>query len=247
MRVLQLTDCHIYGDSSSRFHGIDTKATFDRVLDSLLPIKKADLIVGTGDLSMDGSAQAYEWLENRLLEVNQPVFMIPGNHDRQKEMGARTANTFFLKNEMLVKGSWCLHFINTANQDGHAGKIGQLNLTTLSNNLSKYSKNFHVIFMHHPPVEVGSVWLDEIGLSDAKDFWCSLQSASNVKLIVCGHIHQELDVEAEGIRVLASPSTCLQFKPRTKTYTADKLNPGFRIIDFFSDGTIKTEVVRVLT
>ena len=245
MRIIQLTDCHICGDIASNFDGINTKATFDCVLDSVLKVRKADLIIGTGDISMDGSSQAYSWLQRRLNKANLPVILIPGNHDKPDEFSAQTGSKCFARYNSVVREPWCFHFLNTAKSGHHAGKILKADLMELSLKLQAQSKSFHAIFMHHPPVSVGSIWLDEIGLKNAADFWDHLRPVLNVKLIVCGHIHQELDIINNGVRVLASPSTCLQFKPLTDEYTSDSLEPGFRVIDFLSGGGIETEVIRV--
>jgi Icc protein len=243
MRIIQLTDCHIYGDAASNFDGINTKKTFERVLEGVQKVKKPDLVVGTGDLSMDGSPQSYSWLRQRLERIDAPVILIPGNHDQQDELENRIGSKCFLKCSSLVIDPWCFHFLNTAHAGSHAGRILNNDLSTLTSNLGKNRETFNVIFMHHPPVKVGSIWLDDIGLINATEFWHSIEDAS-VKLIVCGHIHQELDIVRKNVRVLTSPSTCLQFKPLTKEYSADSLAPGFRMIDFSPDGSITTDVIR---
>ncbi|MDI5829785.1 hypothetical protein MJN51_39885, partial [Salmonella enterica subsp. enterica serovar Kentucky] len=48
----------------------------------------------------------------------------------------------------------------------------------------------------------------------------SFQSG-RVKYLLCGHIHQELDLDWNGRRLLASPSTCVQFKPHCANFTLD--------------------------
>ena len=97
MRIIQLTDCHIYGDAASNFDGINTKKTFERVLEGVQKVKNPDLVVGTGDLSMDGSPQSYSWLRQRLERIDAPVILIPGNHDQQDELENRIGSKCFLK------------------------------------------------------------------------------------------------------------------------------------------------------
>jgi len=66
-----------------------------------------------------------------------------------------------------------------------------------------------------------------------------------VNTLLCGHIHQELDVNWQGRRVLASPSTCVQFKPHCTNFTIDPIAPGWRYLDLHPDGTLSTEVHRL--
>ena len=42
-----------------------------------------------------------------------------------------------------------------------------------------------------------------------------------VNTVVCGHIHRDLDLEWQGRRLLATPSTCVQFKPHCTNFTID--------------------------
>ena len=245
MRIIQITDSHIYGDKASNFDGINTKMSLERVLEKVEQLNKPYLVIGTGDLSMDGSSQSYSWLHKRLAKIDAPIVLIPGNHDQQDELASGIESTCFLKYGNLLSGSWCFHFLNTAHAGSHAGRLLSHDLSSLTSNLQNNREIFHVIFMHHPPVKGGSIWLDDMGLTNATEFWRSIKNVSNVKLVVCGHIHQELDVLRKNVRVLTSPSTCLQFKPLTKEYSADSLGPGFRVIDFSVDGLIATDVIRV--
>ncbi len=245
MRIIQLTDCHIYGDAASSFDGINTRKSFERVVEEIQKVNQPDLVVGTGDLSMDGSPQSYTWLHRRLVKIDAPTMLIPGNHDQQDELASVAGSKCYLKYSSLTSDFWCFHFINTAHAGSHSGRILDSDLSALSSNLRDNRKMYHAIFMHHPPVRVGSIWLDDIGLMNVTEFWRSIEHVPNVKLIVCGHVHQELDIVRNNVRVLTSPSTCLQFKPLTQKYSADALEPGFRVIDFLADGLIATHVIRV--
>ena len=47
-----------------------------------------------------------------------------------------------------------------------------------------------------------------------------------VNTVVCGHIHRDLDLEWQGRRLLATPSTCVQFKPHCTNFTIDDVSPA---------------------
>lgn len=63
--------------------------------------------------------------------------------------------------------------------------------------------------------------------------------------IVCGHIHQELDRVVNGIRLLATPSTCVQFLPDSDDFALDSQAPGWRTLDLLPNGDIETQVYRL--
>ena len=74
-----------------------------------------------------------------------------------------------------------------------------------------------------------------------------LRRYPRAKTLLCGHIHQELDLDWHGRRVLASPSTCVQFKPHCTNFTIDAESPGWRWLDLYDDGRLETQVQRLTT
>ena len=48
-----------------------------------------------------------------------------------------------------------------------------------------------------------------------------------------------------GIRMLTTPSTCVQFAPGSEDFALDDLSPGYRSLRLYADGSVQTEVVRV--
>ena len=64
-------------------------------------------------------------------------------------------------------------------------------------------------------------------------------------LQVAEHVHQEIDRQRNGVRLLASPSTCVQFAAGCENFKADDQPPGYRWLELHSDGRIETAVSRV--
>ena len=65
------------------------------------------------------------------------------------------------------------------------------------------------------------------------------------RIQLCGHIHQELDLDWNGRRLMATPSTCVQFKPHCAGFTLDTVAPGWRWLNLHPDGSLTTEVCRL--
>ncbi len=245
LRVIQLTDTHIYADPAARFDGLDTRSSLARVLAASTDGGDDALFVISGDVSMDGGAAGYAWLAPRLAGIGRRVMLIPGNHDQPSTWPAGVEPGFATTPASVALGSWRLHFISTL-VSGHAwGAIDAARLQELALALEREQDSHHAIFMHHPPLAVGSAWLDAMGLRNAAALWTVLARHSHVRVVACGHVHQNFDAYHAGVRVLATPSTCVQFEPRSARYRVDRRAPAYRRLDLLADGRLETEVVRV--
>jgi len=102
-----------------------------------------------------------------------------------------------------------------------------------------------MVCLHHPPVPMGSAWLDTVALKNGDKLLKRLQAAKRVRLLVFGHVHQPYDAEHLGIQVIGTPSTCSQFKPGSDDFAVDDRPPAYRRITLNSDGSSSTELVWV--
>ncbi|MGD8559651.1 MAG: phosphodiesterase, partial [Gammaproteobacteria bacterium] len=83
---------------------------------------------------------------------------------------------------------------------------------------------------------------DALNLRNNTDFLSVLKDFPNVRLVVNGHIHQELDEQRDGVRFLGTPATCFQFAARRTNAGIDSLPPGYRQIMLHDDGSVETRV-----
>lgn len=92
---------------------------------------------------------------------------------------------------------------------------------------------------------VGVTWLDKLGLTNADELWLTLSQYPQVHTVLFGHVHQEHQGEKNGIHYYSTPSTCIQFKRNAVDFALEKLPPGYRWIDLYPNGDLKTGVYRV--
>lgn len=82
VRVLQLTDCHLFADESKDLLGVNTSESFKAVVEAVRAQNfDYDFIAFTGDISQDYSATSYQHFANIISVLHKPVFFLPGNHD----------------------------------------------------------------------------------------------------------------------------------------------------------------------
>ncbi|MCU7797626.1 MAG: 3',5'-cyclic-AMP phosphodiesterase, partial [Candidatus Thiodiazotropha sp. (ex Myrtea spinifera)] len=61
-----------------------------------------------------------------------------------------------------------------------------------------------------------------------------------VKAVLCGHIHQEFQGEHNGVKLLGTPSTCVQFIAGQDDFGIDACPPGYRWLTLQQNGDIET-------
>ena len=68
-----------------------------------------------------------------------------------------------------------------------------------------------------------------------------------MRAVIWGHVHQTFDQLRKGVRLLSTPSTCVQFLPNSEEFAVDMIPPGYRWLELYPDGTFETDVVRLQT
>ena len=242
--VLQLSDSHLHATRDSRMRGVNTYDTLTRVLEHIERQSewKPDLIVATGDLVQDESRAGYRLFRDLLEPFGTPVACIPGNHDDPLLMAEELGSAPFQFGGCMELDGWSVVMLNTHVAGDDAGRLGPSNLAALADTLDALDDKHALICMHHQPIDMGSAWLDGVGLKDAEAFVELIGQYSNVAAVVWGHVHQASDRLINGIRFLSAPSTCSQFLPHRDYFAVDDRPPGYRWLKLLPDGTLDTEV-----
>ncbi|MEW8462404.1 MAG: 3',5'-cyclic-AMP phosphodiesterase [Candidatus Thiodiazotropha endolucinida] len=241
LNLLQLTDSHLYADPSRSLLGINTLETFDQVLaQALQETGNPDFILATGDLVHDASDTGYKRLLGRLQLTEIPTYCLPGNHDIPGKMKQiLNQDNVHCIPSVQTKG-WSLIFLDSTIAKSDGGRIDESQLELLSVLLRAHPDKHTMICMHHHPVPVGSRWMDTMVLENPDAFFKLIDANPQVQAVLCGHIHQAFDTEYRGVRLMGSPSTCVQFIPRVDDFAIDAIPPGYRWLSLQPDGTIRT-------
>src|SRR5699024_12251110 len=81
LRVVQLSDFHLFADPKSKLLGLPTQQSFASVLELVRSEQPhMDVILATGDLSQDASAASYARAVEHRAEFGIPVSWLEGNH-----------------------------------------------------------------------------------------------------------------------------------------------------------------------
>ena len=245
VRLVQLTDPHILADAQARFDGVDTAATLDAVVAAVNALDYIpDAVLATGDLTHEPDPRAYERLAQRLQGLHAPVFCLPGNHDDPAMMHARLNRGGISTRKLVAIDGWLLILLDTWKQGTHAGRLSPAELQFLRGSLDTAGPARVLVVLHHPPVRIGSPWMDAMGLENPQDLFAIMDAYPSVRGVLWGHIHQAFHLRRHGVELYGTPSTCVQFRPGADHYARDELPPGFRELVLRVDGGIQSRVRR---
>lgn len=247
LRILQFTDTHFFKSEEGRLLGVDTSQTFAEVFRTAREARGIpDIYLFTGDLSQDESEESYERLSNAIGSTGAPCYMLPGNHDRREESkrGLCRGPADFRFDKVVIRAPWVIVMLDTLVVNEVGGHLSKGELYLLEQTLKAYPNHHALVCMHHHPIPIGAAWLDTIGVNNGSDFLAIIDKYPSVRGVLWGHVHQEFEVQRNGIPMMATPSTCVQFKPKSQGFAVDALPPGFRWLDLYADGSIRSGVCR---
>ncbi|MDC9590032.1 3',5'-cyclic-AMP phosphodiesterase [Xenorhabdus sp. XENO-10] len=232
-RILQITDTHLFANKGDSLLGINTYCSYQAVLDMILKQNlDIDLIVATGDLVQDQTINAYQHFAEGIARLSAPCVWLPGNHDYQPAMVDTLAAAGISPSKQIFIGQhWQVIMLDSQVQGVPHGELTDYQLEWMKKCLDEHSERHTIVMLHHHPVPSGCTWLDQHSLRNSSELSECLKDRTQVKAILCGHIHQEVDEMWNGIRVMATPSTCVQFKPHCTNFMLDTVAPGWRYLE----------------
>jgi Icc protein len=245
IQFIQITDTHLIEAEDGHLLGLETLNSLECVLNSVKAENSLfDFFVMSGDLSQDGSLLSYQRLHAALSPFKVPSFWFAGNHDSMENMQAVSQGTEHLNNIIRTK-HWQLVLLNSQVEGSVFGNLADEQLQLLETALQERPDLHTLISLHHHPIPMESDWMDRIGVKNGERLMEIARQNSNVKCILWGHVHQESDRTVDGIRMLSTPSTCIQFKPKSEDFGVEQIAPGYRLMELHPDGTLDTHVSRV--
>jgi len=244
LQLIQITDTHFGADPDWLIRGVNPRDTLACVLESAhADLQNTDLILATGDLSEDGSDASYQALNRIFGKLSIPVMPLPGNHDLPERLSTCLNASNMIHQGYQIPGNWQIITLNSVRPDHVGGQLAPDQLHWLQQRLQAEPERHALIALHHPPVEIGSRWMDEIMLTSANELFKILDQHRQVRAVIWGHIHQEYSSIRNNVMLLGAPSSCIQFKPAQDAFALDTTRPAYRRLRLHPDGKLNTEVI----
>ncbi|WP_369988372.1 3',5'-cyclic-AMP phosphodiesterase [Pseudomonas xanthosomatis] len=244
VHVVQLTDAHLYADPAGSLLGLKTRDSLAHVIGQVRREQpRIDLLLCTGDLSQDASVASYEAFRDLTSVFDAPARWLPGNHDEAQVMAAVAPE---LVQAVTDIGAWRIVMLDSAVLGSTFGLLAEGQLQVLDEALATAGERHCLLCCHHQPVDIGCAWMAPIGLRNADALLARVRSYPQVKAVLWGHVHQHWDQLRDGVRYLATPSTCIQFAPGSADFKVSEEPPGYRWLRLHDDGRLETGVERAL-
>jgi 3',5'-cyclic-AMP phosphodiesterase len=241
--VIQISDTHLMNQDELEFVHMNPAETFHAVMDDIQQrYPNVDVILHTGDLAQVSAPETYENYLNFMEKLNIPHYQIPGNHDDAAifpfHEGTNAAHAVHF-------GQWTVILLNSAVKNKVYGFIEDEQLEQLDQLLTQYKDQHIIVTCHHHPFEMHSQWIDHHILKNTNHLTHILEKHQNIKLVLFGHVHQDSWNEWNGIHFYSTPSTCVQFKPKSENFALDEQAPGYRVLHLKENGEFKTQIHRI--
>ena len=245
LRILHLSDSHLFGDETLQYDQVDTLAALRRVLGRADALGGADAVVLSGDLSNDGSAESYR----RLRALVEPwaaardaaVVYAMGNHDLragfEEVLGGRVSVA-------TVRGFRIISLDSAVPGAGY-GELPPAQLEWLREGLQTPAGNGTVLVVHHPPVPAATTLLAALELRNPEQL-LEVCRGTDVRLILCGHYHHPMATELGGIPVVVAPGIANTSDVLAAAGTERAtVGSGFAVVELPVDGAARAIFVSV--
>ena len=244
--LVQISDSHLFAEADGTLLGMNTRDSLQKVIELVRAQQpQIDLILATGDISQDGTLESYQQFREQTGQLDAPARWIPGNHDEPRIMAEAAVQSALLEPVVDI-GNWRVTLLDSAVPGSVPGFLQDEQLQLLAQALSEAPERHHLVCFHHHPVSIGCEWMEPIGLRNPEAFFEVLDRFPQARAVLWGHVHQEIDQMRNGVRLIASPSTCIQFEPGSEDFKVGEQAPGYRWLRLLPDGRLETGVERVI-
>jgi Icc protein len=242
IRIAQISDCHLPGDSKLAYRGVNAHKNLGSLLQTVKTFSP-DLILATGDLSEDASPASYQALQTYFNSMGLPVLALPGNHDDADLLAEIFPGSPVESVTVSNHGVWQVIRLNSCVEGKPEGRLTERTLEQLEQQLLIEPHRPRLIALHHQPVPVGSPWIDKYCLFEPEAFLKLIDQIPGVKVVVWGHVHQVSDTRRGNIAMLGGPSSSINSAPGMLKFTADTMGPAYRWLVLEADGTIRNSII----
>ncbi|MDP3331709.1 MAG: 3',5'-cyclic-AMP phosphodiesterase [Methylococcaceae bacterium] len=247
LSILQLSDMHILSQPGATLLGVDTLHYFHACLKQALSSgQRFDLLLLTGDLAQEPCIASYQQILKCLEHYPAlPCLCLPGNHDDYDLMQQVFKTDKVSCDKQLLLNNWQVINLNSQIPGKPGGRLAEQELLFLEQCLEDYPALNAIIAVHHHCIKSKSKWMDTMMVENSEELLAIVRRFPQIKALINGHIHQELEAEIGATQVFGTPSTCFQFSPGSTQFSVDDTPPGYRLIHLGNNGNVNSEVIRL--
>jgi 3',5'-cyclic-AMP phosphodiesterase len=256
LRFIHITDTHIAPDPDFVNYGHSPGRSLEALVDAINALRfPIDFVLHTGDLVEDRSEAAYRLARRALARLRPPIYYVAGNHDDadvlQRVMLDRTPVGPRFDYSVTVDGAR-VAVMDSRGPNDPGGTLSDEQLSAVRA-LCARDDGPLVIAIHHPPLPLGSPWLDtgwttshgvspNMLLDRGPECLDAIAPArERIRGVFFGHIHRACQLQHRGILFSSAPSAFGQLLtwPDQRVPKASPAEPaGFSVVTITGDRTI---------
>jgi len=245
MLIAQISDTHILAKSSDRPEAPSRADDLRRCIadiNSLDPLP--EIVIHTGDTVQTGSREDYDQLTDLLALLKLPIFLAPGNRDDRDNFrtafGPANGDYPFL-HQVVEDYHIRLVGLDTTEPEQRKGAFCADRLRWLDETLAAAPDRPTILFMHHPPFDVGPRYID--GYSNPADrtaLRSVIDSHPQIRRLVCGHCHRSSARSWAGTEATTMASVACDVR---EGIDAERFatTPMYQLHAISDDGTVATQ------
>ncbi|MFZ6761891.1 phosphodiesterase [Pseudoroseomonas sp. WGS1072] len=214
MLIAQISDPHLRPPGILYQGLVDSNAMFDAAVRHLNALDPApDLVLLSGDLVDEGTAEEYAAARQALSAIRKPLLAIPGNHDHRERFRCCFRDRGYLPSEgplHFAQGAFGpvrILGLDITVPGEHHGDMTDEACAWLAARLAEEPSRPTLVMMHQPPVESGIPYIDKYNCRGGERLADIIARYPNVERILCGHIHRAMQCRFAGTMLATAPST----------------------------------------
>jgi 3',5'-cyclic AMP phosphodiesterase CpdA len=255
MKLIQVSDLH-FAPPGTRLFGLDPRARLEAAIADINQHHgDAELCLFTGDLADRGAPAAYQALRETLAALQVPYRLALGNHDDrdnfQRAFPEAPRDEHGFVQTVVSTGAGDVMVLDTLEPGQASGGFCARRQAWLGARLAEATGRPVILFMHHPPLDIGIPSLDRIGLVDKRGFAEVVAGAeveagtgagaSGVRHIFFGHVHRPVSGSWRGIPYTSLRSLVHQVSFDLATESPmpfDQAPPAYNVILLDGEDTV---------
>lgn len=246
LHFIHLTDCHLGDSPDAIINGYNTFNSLGKICQHIKHHDQhPDFILFTGDISQTGTLKSYELFQGIVNQLDYPIYCLPGNHDNPLLLKKLFPDSPLNNPVFLQINGVALVLINSTVEGKEYGQIK-------TNVIPQFNSFFHehpqiptIISMHHPLVNTQTPWMDALAIHNSREVQQYFAAKQNIKLVLNGHAHMDIQQKKGHTFYLGTPSTCYQFKPGAVDLEYDMCSPGYRLISLRENLAVENTLYRI--
>ena len=218
MLIAQISDTHILA-SASELPAAQLRADCLRRCIADINQQHPDVVIFTGDTVQHGQPEEYARLRELLAPLQAPLYLIPGNRDDNEAMRAA-----FNDKTYLPANRDFLHYtvedypvrlvaLDSTLSGERKGRFCPERQAWLDAVLSEQPNRPTLLFIHHPPFDVGDHYIDGYRRPEEASALSDIVSRHpQVVGMLCGHVHCPVERQWAGTSARIMPSIAVDVR-----------------------------------